>query len=201
LINDCSVREGGDGDGDGDVWERRGDVSHSDARGVWAGRGSRQRGVGVGGAVRPFLGSQISEYGEAGRMGGSPEGFLGGWLAAPLSRQGSGWGVWGVCVSLCPVPQAAWPRAHIPSFRGDGRKSKPPPAAPHPVQLGLLIALRAAEMGAHALALFKGTLITLKQKTRGVHSWDPTPRIPPFPSPAALPEYVHTSYLYSLPSQ
>lgn len=89
---------------------------------------------------------------------------------------------------LCP---ASSPHACITSFTGDGRKYKPPPAAPSPVQSGLLIALKAAETGAHALALFKGTLITLKQKqeefTAGAQHFR-------FPLPLSLPPSLPLSF-------
>lgn len=84
--------------------------------------------------------------------------------------------------ALPPAPQAARSSARVTSFNGDGRKYKPPPAAPSPVQEGLLIAVKAAETGAHALALFKGTLITLKQKqeefTAGAQHFR-SPSLPP----------------------
>lgn len=81
-----------------------------------------------------------------------------------------------------------------------GNPNLPPPL---PAQPGLLIALKAAETGAHALPLFKATLITLKQKqeefTAGAqHFRFPLPLCLPLSFPAAPPVCAHQLFIQSL---
>lgn len=152
-------------------------------RGAQDGSGEQAKGRWDGSMRVSCLGSKINKYGRAGR---------GEWLSGELSG-GQAVGAWGARVSApgCALPPA--PMLALPHLLGmAGNTNLPPP--------GLLIALKAAETGAHALALFKGTLITLKQKqeefTAGAqHFRFPLPLHLPLSFPAARPVCAHQLFI------
>lgn len=124
------------------------------------------------GAWGPCLGSTINKCGRVGRVGGSLQRFLKGCRGSG----GSGESPW-----LCP---ASSPHAHITSFTGDGRKSKPPPAAPSPARAA--DSIESCRNRSPCPASIQGNINYPKTKTRGVHSWGPTLQIPPPSVPSSL---------------
>lgn len=97
-----------------------------------------------------------------------------GWCAL---RGSWGWGLAWVLPSSSPPSCSA---LCITSCNGDGRKYKPPPAAPSSIRAA--DSIESCRNGSPCPGSIQGNIHYPKTKTRGVHSWGPTLQIPLPPS-------------------